>query len=257
MYKRNWYNNQGYKPQIFYAVFGVNQEDLGISREKYHVDKVPDGILAAVFSRKEEGQKEYMDTFFKQQIGKFLQEKDMYLFEQSQNAEECVIIQGEVKEDESLEYFKNLIGLIQGLCDAGGVSVLDLHTLTWYSPAEWEKTFFEKEFDFIRHLRFMISEKSDGLWIHTRGMVKFGRPDISMLGIPQAGIELAKDLSDQLLYYSTKGVWFDKPIHLNTTAGKFLIKPKYVEDFNDLNFNNAHVEVEFNDIELIEPGMTM
>ena len=39
--EREYYQDIGYRPFLFYIVFGVSGEELEVSREKHHVDELP------------------------------------------------------------------------------------------------------------------------------------------------------------------------------------------------------------------------
>ena len=44
--ERQYYEDIGYKPFLFYVVFGVSGDELEISREKHNVDAIPEGLDA-------------------------------------------------------------------------------------------------------------------------------------------------------------------------------------------------------------------
>ena len=44
---------------MFYVIFGVKEEELVISREKYNLDEVPEGLNMNMLTREQQG--EYMD----------------------------------------------------------------------------------------------------------------------------------------------------------------------------------------------------
>lgn len=52
--ERKYFKDIGYKPFLFYIVFGVSGEDLEVSREKHKVDELPEGLDIRIFTRKEE-----------------------------------------------------------------------------------------------------------------------------------------------------------------------------------------------------------
>ena len=42
--ERKYYEDIGYKPFLFYVVFGVCGDDLEVSRTKHNVDGLPEGL---------------------------------------------------------------------------------------------------------------------------------------------------------------------------------------------------------------------
>ncbi len=67
--------------------------------------------------------------------------------------------------------------------------------MKWWSPAEWRERAFEPAGPVPRHHAvILVSEEPEqgGKWYHTRGMRKFGRPDVSVHGVTpelEAGVE--------------------------------------------------------------------
>ena len=65
------------------------------------------------------------------------------------------------------EYMSELIGFVQALIETCAIGVLDVQT-------------------------FKLCTSEDGtVWLHTGGMRKFGRPDISIVGVGEDEIEHA------------------------------------------------------------------
>ncbi len=46
----------------------------------------------------------------------------------------------------------------------------------------------------------LSSEENEKYWLHTRGMAKFGRPDISMIDVEETEIENSMQIIDQQIY---------------------------------------------------------
>lgn len=44
--ERKYFKDIGYKPFLFYIVFGVSGEDLEVSREKHKVDELPEDSIS-------------------------------------------------------------------------------------------------------------------------------------------------------------------------------------------------------------------
>ena len=49
--KRDYYQDIGYKPFLFYLVFGVSAEELEVSQKRHKVDELPEGIDIRSFTR--------------------------------------------------------------------------------------------------------------------------------------------------------------------------------------------------------------
>lgn len=178
-YERPYYEDLNYRPLLFYIAFGVENEHLDISRERHRVDEFPDGLDFS-FLKKPDNES-YMDTLIGGTLGNVLNDNYPNLFEAIQKTDKWAVIRGEVQNDSDLQYIRNAIGFVQALVEKGAIAVLDLQTFTLYTPSEWTSKIFDSEFDPYSHVVILTSEMEDGsIWLHTRGMRKFGRPDIKL-----------------------------------------------------------------------------
>ena len=79
-----------------------------------------------------------------------------------------------------------LLRLITHFLDHGGVAVYDPQMFEWWSPKKWRERIFSPAGPVPRHHTvILVSEDAPGTeWIHTRGLRKFGRPDLSVHRVP-------------------------------------------------------------------------
>jgi len=70
----------------------------------------------------------------------------------------------------------------------GGLSVLDLNAARWWSREEWLRRFVDRGGFAVGDFVSIISSEDElvhpGLWGHTRGLRKFGRPDLQAKHVP-------------------------------------------------------------------------
>ena len=240
--ERKYYQDIGYKPFLFYVIFGVSGEDLEVSREKHKVDELPEGLDIRTFTRKEHG--EWIDGWFSGAYETVLKEANSELFINCRNADRCTVLQGSVKNDSTLDYMRNAIGIIQAFIDKGALGILDPQTITLYSPGQWTDRFFDKDVNAQNHVMILYSKEADGYWLHTRGMAEFGRPDIGISGVPEEKLHDYEQLIDQMIYYGGQGVFFDNDTRLHTPDGKaYVVHPDFVNDFENEDYNNAYYNV--------------
>ena len=148
--QREYYQDIGYKPFLFFVIFGITGEELEVSREKHRVDEFPEGLDIRTLSKEEHG--DYIDGFFSGEMGNVLKNADDDLYEICRNADKCVVLQGSVKEDNTLKYMKNVIGIIQAFFDKGAVGVLDSQTISLFSAKNWRERFFDEEVNAQNHV---------------------------------------------------------------------------------------------------------
>ena len=242
--KRDYYEDIGYKPFLFYVVFGVSGDDLKVSGSRHHVDGIPESLGIHALSRPEHA--DYLDSFLGGPMGKILSSQDSALYDVCAKAEKCVILKGEIQEDSTLDYMRNVIGIVEAFVENGAVGILDLLTFSLISPADWTGRFFEKDINAQNHVVILCSPEESGksFWLHTRGMAKFGRPDISVHDVSEDKLNDYKQVIDQMVFYSGKGLFFKGSAKLHTFSGKaFSVTPEFVNDFENEDFNNAYYNV--------------
>lgn len=242
-YERPYYKEPGRRPFLFYIVFGTAQEHVQVSRERHHVDQVPESLELSILKRPENS--EYMDALIGGALGNVLDGTDHSLYEAVRGTEKWAVLRGEIREDADLHYMRNAIGLVQALVETGAAGVLDLQTFTLFTPEQWTSTIFEPEFNPYSHVVILASETEERmLWLHTRGMRKFGRPDISIENVPQDESEEAAQITNQMIFYGALGASFPRPVKLHTPQGlSRIIKPQLVDDPDNPDFNNAYYQI--------------
>ncbi len=243
MYARPYYTKTKYRPALFYAVFGVSGDELEVSVQKHGVTEVPRGISIMSYDKASDGGK--MQGLMESTLGDMLKASDPELFEKCASADRWVMIRGNAAQDERLDYLKNISGIIQAFTEKGAVGILDLFTLSLISPKRWTKEFFMDSFEPRRHAEVFVSEEESGnFWVHTRGMIKFGRPDISFEGISWDEVDKIGEIVGQMIYFGAMGAFFDKDVKLHISGGRsFIVRPELVDDPDNDDFNNVYYSV--------------
>ena len=240
--ERQYYEDIGYKPFLFYVVFGVSGDELEVSQKKHNVDGMPEGLEIISLARPEHS--EYIDGLIGGGIGELLKKADSALYDTCKTAEKAVIIRGQIENDSTLDYMRNVIGICEAFIDKGAKGILDLQTFTLYSPGEWTSRFFGKDVNAQNHVLIMFSKEKDGYWIHTRGMAEFGRPDYGISKVPEDKLEDYKQVVDQMVFYGGQGIIFKGKAKLHTFNGKaFEVATEFVNDFENHDYNNAYYNV--------------
>lgn len=251
-YERPYYKDLNCHPLLFYIIFGVKNEELKISREKHHVDSFPDGLDFVFCNRKNNNS--YMQSLIGDRLGKILDRERHSLYQMVKNTDKWAIISGEVQQDNNLDYMRNTIGFVQALLERGAIGVLDLQTFSLYSSEEWTNKFFGQEFNPYNHVTILSSEMEGGLiWLHTRGMRKFGRPDIGIEDVGVSEVEDAAQVINQMIYYGSLGAFFDRDIKLHTHNNKtYIVKPHFFNDYENPDFNNVYYHFLWQECKCVE-----
>jgi len=247
--ERPCYEETDRRPYLFYAVLGARAEELRVSRSRHHVEELPEGLALSGFQRPKHDA--YMDALLGGALGIILNRRDHALYEKAKAVQSWLVLRGEVQKDHTLDYLRDALGFVQAAVETGASAVLDLQMLELYSAAEWSEKVFSFQYHPYCHVNAMISPEEGGtFWLHTRGMRKFGRPDIGMTGVPREGLEQAKAAIDQMIFYSAQGALFGCPVKLHTDTDKTCtVYPKLTGDLEDPDFNNDHYSLRWEDCE--------
>ncbi len=160
------------------------------------------------------------------------------------NRSECCVIQGVVPDPGNLNYFRDIIGIIEFLLASGGSAVYDPFGFRWWSRTQWREEVFDREaFAPEKHVIILSSDDNDGTWLHTRGMIKFGRPDLSIHGVPKNMRETAVKMIDRFIRIQAAGAIIEEGQSIVMEGMPEGYVCRHRGDFDDPDFNNVHVEI--------------
>jgi len=218
-----------------------------LSKKEHHVEEIPEGLNINILTKESNG--EYMESLIGEAIGDLLIKDKPELYEQIKNTTETwALIQGNIIKDENLNYMRDAIGIIQAFIETGAIAVLDYQTFTLYTSEEWTNKIFTPDFNPYSHVTILVSTMDDGkLWLHTRGLRKFGRPDVSMENVSENDKKDASDVINQMIFYSSKGILFENSTKLHTPKEKsFIINPTYGSESScSFSFKNLSLSLRF------------
>jgi hypothetical protein len=242
---RRHFQPGGGDAHLFYKIHGDFAAPPAISRAKYRCAGVPAGCDLQLYHGAaapdvlglglEDGW-----------IGREFRAQHPKLAAEVANTDQCLVLRGVVPDPETLDYFRDAVGLVMALLDAGGIAVFDPHMFKWWSADEWRADAFEPSGAVPRHHAvILVSEEPNGRgrWFHTRGMRKFGRPDIS---VHEVGVELeeaVKDLCNRFIEMEAFGAVIPEgqPIKMSGLPTDW--RCTHGGDLEDPDFNNVHIEI--------------
>lgn len=228
---------------LFYVVFGANADDLRLSRSKYRCDGVPYGVELLAYGPGQHP--EVLDSFREGYLWEDLRTRQPALAKVIAEQTECVVLRGTLPDEASLNYFRNAIGLLTCLLDSGGVAIYDPQSFVWWSHSDWKTKIFEPALPQpSEHVVILVSDEGDGTqWFHTRGLRKFGRPDLSLHGVPVESREAVTDLFNRFICFQAFGglIAQGQEIRMRTLPDGMVCVHGGNDD--DPDFNNVHVEI--------------
>jgi hypothetical protein len=116
----------------------------------------------------------------------------------------------------------------------------------WWQPSDWKQQVFDPAAPVPgHHTVILVSEEPDSSlkWYHTRGMRKFGRPDISVHNVPTELEDGVIDLCNRLIELQAFGhvVQDGQQVKMSSLPSGGVIR--HAGDLEDPDFNNFHLDV--------------
>lgn len=233
---------------LLFFVFGAFPEDLAIPAARYGSPGLPDGVELqrfqnAVLSRWE-------GYPLSGALGDLLREDSPEAFAAAKAAPHVVAIRGRFADREALDYLRDTLGVVAALTDIGGKAVVDPQILSMFDAASWREHYLVKGGAPTRHhvLILCSPEETKGRsWIRTRGMRKFGRPDISLTNVPDREIDRAGALAERFVDLGALGAHFEEgqTVEVGGVAGGLTVALS--GDETDPLFNNSHAAMRWPD----------
>ena len=201
------------KASLFYLVFGEPPEHLGVKRARHHVDELPPQLQVSIHARTDDPA--WFDGWFSPPVGLEMPHVFGADAEQVYRASRVAAVRAEFTDPSSLGYLRNTVGVVSAIADAGAIAIFDVHALTWWRPEEWRRRFVDRsEFRIGDHIFTAVSDDSGAtgtLSMHTRGMGKFGRPELLVRHLPgprdvdAPAVRDAGEVMDGLANYLARG----------------------------------------------------
>ena len=248
MSEANWERKQ-FQPEggnafLFYAVFGDLPDEITISGKEYHCASIPDGVELLRYDA--ENQPDVLDGFREGPMWDLLVQENPAMAAQVERANCCALVRGEISDPPNLRYLRDCVGLVTWFLDHGGCCVYDPEMLRWWEPGVWRQQIFEPHAPVPRHHVVILcsgEETGFGLWLHTRGMRKFGRPDLSVHNVPQKLGEAVIDLLNRLIETQAFGAVIPEGQEIRMASLPAGMQCHHRGYLDDPDFNNVHVEI--------------
>jgi len=246
-WERIYFQETYQKPCLFYVLFGTDSMDkLAVSKSRHNIDGMPPELEIVNYSKQEgERQKNYIEGFYQGLPGEFLKAKDSRLYDEVMSCSNIAVVRGEFDDSATFSYLKNTIGIVQAVMETGVKAILDLQIMQWFEPEEWSKKFFEPMSpNVFEHVVILESGENGGTWLHTRGMRKFGRPDLSIRKVTPDKMELGVEIINRFIQAFAHGVIPDEKREIkirNSVGGIF---GRLLGDYENMDFNNYYFEID-------------
>lgn len=226
---------------LHFYLFGRFAEELAIPAGRYASLGLPDGVELQRFGHTAlRGWEGYP---LKGALGDLLKEDAPAAFDQACAAPDVLVVRGELADRDSLDYLRDTLGVLAGLLDVGGVAILDPQILTLFDAAAWRRHYLVPGGAPPRnHVLILRNEDEKGRsHVRTRGLRKFGRPDLSFRHVPDAHVAQAGMLCERLAELQALGARFveGQQLEVEGLPGELVARPG--GSLDDPRFNNTHV----------------
>jgi hypothetical protein len=243
---RAHFRSGGGDAHLFYKIHGAFRGVPEVSRSRHRCAGVPAGCELGMHSR--DAQPDVLELGLGDEwFGQELRRKDRALFEAASASEQCLVLRGVVNDPPTLDYFRDAVGLVMALLESGGVAVFDPHMFQWWSADEWRARAFEPAGAVPRHhVVILVSEEPKprrGRWYHTRGMIKFGRPDLSVHDVPKKLEAAVEDMLNRFIEMQAFGVVIPEGQEVRMNALPAGWRCRHGGDLDDPEFNNRHIDI--------------
>lgn len=242
-WSREHWSEGGGDPLLFYVVFGDVKPKQSLSRSTYRSNGIPDGLELMGYGP---DQHEVVDGFRDGYVWEQLLAGDPVTGQRIAAATHCMVCRGTPADSSSLDYLRDTIGLLTYLLDQGGVGIYDPLGLCYWRPEDWKAEIFGGPPDEMRrHVVILLSDEDDSslAWYHTRGMRKFGRPDISVHNVPASHEHAVTKLCNRLIEFQAAGAVIPNGQRVRMAELPDGGVMTHGGDLDDPDFNNVHLNV--------------
>ncbi|HLY75986.1 MAG TPA: hypothetical protein VKU80_17850 [Planctomycetota bacterium] len=244
-WERRQYQPGGGDAVLLYAVFGKFDGGLDISRSRHRSGGPPEGVKVTQHSRSKAPR--VFEEFEQGSFGRILDENPAFA-KAVRSAPQLLLIRGTIPDPKNLIYLRDTIGVLAAALDSGGVGVLDSQTFGWWAPDAWRETFFKPDAPLPSHHVIILVSAEEGVsigteWVHTRGLRKFGRPDLSIHRVKTEHKDAVIDLCNRFIEMQAFGAIIPEgqPIKMATLPPGLTCH--HAGNLDDLDFNNVHLEI--------------
>jgi len=233
---------------VWYQIYGHFPDTIAISRSQYRCAGVPLGI--EIVNQRRPGRDEIATGFLTRPLFTDSLKHDFpKLASIVESAPECTMLRGEVPDSPNLDYLRDIVGLVTWFFDNGAVAVLDAQTAVWYDGDKWRREIFEpggmvpNRYAVVVSSEDKIGSNTNVFWLHTRGLRKFARPDLSWHAVPKLNREAAIGLCCQLIETQALGAVIADGQRLMLRSLTNAVTCHNAGSLDDAEFNNMHVEI--------------
>lgn len=227
---------------LHFYVFGHFAEDLAIPAARHGSGGLPAPVELKRY--RHEALRGWEGYPLAGALGELLREDSAATFEAARAAPEVLVIRGRLPDRGNLDYLRDTLGVLAALLDVGAVAILDPQILTLLAADDWRRRYLIAGGAPPRHHVLIVrtpDQEPGRSRVRTRGLRKFGRPDIDLHRVPDGAVDGAGALCERLVELQALGAHFvdGQPLEIEGLSGELVAHRG--GSLDDPQFNNSHV----------------
>lgn len=245
-WERTFYQAGGGNAALSFVAFGPYDQPVEISMGAYYTAGVPDFVDVTVRRRRDDPER--FKTYLQGYAADWLRANDAAQFSTVRLCEFVIEVTGSVPDPKNLNYLRDVIGIIAALMDRRGIAVLDRTSLRWWRPGEWkEQVWSSHALNVPALVNTIVARESGGaVWnVSSRGMRKFGRPDIRLREVPERNGATAVQIVNRMASMLALGAVIPDGKALKTPLVKGSLVCRLAGGFDDPTFHNEIIDIEY------------
>ncbi|HJT96730.1 MAG TPA: hypothetical protein VJ696_00300 [Rhodanobacteraceae bacterium] len=245
VWPRPYWRDGGARAFLQWFVFGDFEPELHVDAQSYRTRGTPAGVEVARYAHP--AIKHWIGYPLGGSLGRLFENENRAVFDRASRARECLMLRGDLADPRDLDDLRDLVGTITALADQGGVAVVDPQMLSMWSAADWNARFFADDALVVRrHIAILASEDAAHAMrrhVHTRGLRKFARPDISLRNVPADLVSHAGQLAERLAEFEALGGIVEEGRTIEIEGLGASLVAHHAGSLDDPAFNNTHIEL--------------
>ena len=140
-------------------------------------------------------------------LWELLRESDSALANLIEQESKATVIRGKLPPQKDLEYLRIVIDVLTYMVDSGAQAIFDPYSSRWWDSDSWDEMATAGQvFNPFDHCQLVSkAEAAKYVWLHTRGLLKFGRPDLSVRGVDIGHVESVSKMLHRFVNFQALG----------------------------------------------------
>lgn len=200
----------GFKRRFVYEGFSPKDMKNGIkvnaAKHGLPPGPSPEGLQMMQHHRPEHDK--WLDAFFKSAFVRMLEARSVERVEEIRKLPYGWGLSCEEEDSPDNSFVQYAFGMVRAMFDLGAKAVVDVDTGLWFLPEDMPKIPVDSDFSILPFINVVIEPRpapTGPYVVNTRGLVKFGRPDLVICRVPQQYLGHAQTLLYTVSNYLAQG----------------------------------------------------